>query len=137
LFAELIAQGKITPTNDIEGLLTYHDPCYLGRHNQIYDPPRDVLDAIPGLRTTEMHRHKERGFCCGAGGARMWMEEDQGTRINENRTDEAIATGADMIGVACPYCMVMLDDGAKARTTDIQVFDVAQIVSRSISGSEG
>lgn len=135
LFAELIAQGKITPANDVEGLLTYHDPCYLGRHNQVYDPPRNVLEAIPGLRTTEMHRHKERGFCCGAGGARMWMEESQGTRINEDRTDEAIATGADMIGVACPYCMVMLDDGAKARTTDIQVLDVAQVVARSIAES--
>jgi Fe-S oxidoreductase len=135
LFAELVDAGKIKLTEEVRGLLTYHDPCYLGRHNGIYDPPRHVLDAVPGLRTTEMPRHKERGFCCGAGGSRMWMEESIGTRINENRTDEATATGAEMLGVACPYCMVMLDDGTKARGSEIEVLDVAQVVSRSMSRS--
>ncbi|MDP9329974.1 MAG: (Fe-S)-binding protein [Actinomycetota bacterium] len=133
LLAELVDSGKLTLTEDVQGLLTYHDPCYLGRHNQIYDQPRHVLDSVPGLRTTEMHRHKERGFCCGAGGARMWMEERIGTRINEERTNEAIGTGADMLGVACPYCMIMLDDGAKSRGAELEVLDVAQVIARSMT----
>jgi Fe-S oxidoreductase len=132
LLAELVDQGRLKLTEEVSALLTYHDPCYLGRHNQVYDPPRSVLGQIPGLRTTEMHRHRERAFCCGAGGARMWMEERIGTRINEERTDEAIGTGADVLGVACPYCMVMLDDGAKARGADLEVLDVAQVVARAM-----
>jgi Fe-S oxidoreductase len=133
LFAELVEAGTITLTEEVRGLLTYHDPCYLGRHNGVYEPPRGVLDAVPGLRTTEMPRHKERGFCCGAGGARMWMEERIGSRINEERTNEAMATGADMLGVACPYCMVMLDDGTKACGAELEVLDVAQVVALSMS----
>ncbi|MDP9297899.1 MAG: (Fe-S)-binding protein [Actinomycetota bacterium] len=132
LLAELVDDGRLALTEEVRGLLTYHDPCYLGRHNQVYDPPRRVLDRVPGLETTEMHRHKERAFCCGAGGARMWMEERIGTRINEERTAEAIGTGADLLGVACPYCLVMLDDGAKARGSQVQVLDVAQVVARAI-----
>jgi len=132
LLAELVDGGRLALTEEVRGLLTYHDPCYLGRHNQVYDPPRRVLDRVPGLETTEMHRHKERAFCCGAGGARMWMEERIGTRINEERTAEAIGTGADLLGVACPYCLVMLDDGAKARGSQVQVLDVAQVLARAI-----
>ena len=132
LLAELVDGGRLAMTEEVRGLLTYHDPCYLGRHNQVYDPPRRVLDRVPGLETTEMHRHKERAFCCGAGGARMWMEERIGTRINEERTAEAIGTGADLLGVACPYCLVMLDDGAKARGSQVQVLDVAQVLARAI-----
>ena len=132
LLAELVDDGRLALTEEVRGLLTYHDPCYLGRHNQVYDPPRRVLDRVPGLETTEMHRHKERAFCCGAGGARMWMEERIGTRINEERTAEAIGTGADLLGVACPYCLVMLDDGAKARGSQVQVLDVAQVLARAI-----
>jgi Fe-S oxidoreductase len=132
LLAELVDDGRLALTQEVRGLLTYHDPCYLGRHNQVYDPPRRVLDRVPGLETTEMHRHKERAFCCGAGGARMWMEERIGTRINEERTAEAIGTGADLLGVACPYCLVMLDDGAKARGSQVQVLDVAQVLARAI-----
>jgi Fe-S oxidoreductase len=112
--------------------LTYHDPCYLGRHNEVYDAPRDVLGKVPGLRTMEMPRHKQRGFCCGAGGARMWMEERLGKRINVERTDEALATGADSLGVACPYCMIMLDDGVKSRGEEMRVLDVAQVIAASI-----
>ena len=132
LLAELVDDGRLALTEEVRGLLTYHDPCYLGRHNQVYDPPRRVLDRVPGLETTEMHRHKERAFCCGAGGARMWMEERIGTRINEERTAEAIGTGADLLGVACPYCLVMLDDGAKARGSQVQVLDVAEVLARAI-----
>ena len=132
LFARLIDEGRLQPSEEIEALVTYHDPCYLGRHNKVYKEPRTVLDRIPGLRQVEMPRHAERGFCCGAGGARMWIEERLGKRVNEERTDEAAATGADMMGVACPFCLIMLDDGAKSRKTDLKVLDIAQVVADSV-----
>jgi Fe-S oxidoreductase len=132
LFAELMDRGRLKPTEEVRTLITYHDPCYLGRHNKVYDPPRDVLEHVPGLRQTEMPRHKERGFCCGAGGARMWMEEHLGKRINGERADEAASTGADILGVACPFCMVMLDDGVKARGSDMRVMDIAQVVGEAV-----
>jgi len=131
LFARLIDEGKLQPTEEVQGMLTYHDPCYLGRHNDVYDAPRKVLDAVPGLTTVEMTRHKQRAFCCGAGGSRMWMEEHLGKRINNERTEEAISTGADTLGVACPYCLIMLDDGAKGKGGEMQVLDVAQILDRA------
>jgi Fe-S oxidoreductase len=132
LLERLVASGRITPTRAVSELVTYHDPCYLGRHNEEYDAPRRVLEAIPGVRTVEMPRHGRRGFCCGAGGARMWMEERIGKRINEERTDEALSTGASTVGVACPYCLVMLDDGARARGADVRVADVAQLLATAI-----
>jgi Fe-S oxidoreductase len=132
LFDRLVATGRIRPTRAVRELVTYHDPCYLGRHNGEYAAPRRVLDAIPGVRPVEMPRHGARGFCCGAGGARMWMEERIGKRINEERTDEAAATGASTLGVACPYCLVMLDDGARARGADVRVADVAQLLADSL-----
>jgi Fe-S oxidoreductase len=135
LFARLIGEGRLQPSLAIEEQMTYHDPCYLGRHNGVYDEPREVLTKIPGLRTTEMPRHGERSFCCGAGGSRMWLEERLGKRINVERTEEAISTGASTMGVACPYCLIMLDDGAKATGERIKVLDVAQVVARSISPS--
>jgi Fe-S oxidoreductase len=133
LLARLIAEGRLQPTTPVVESLTYHDPCYLGRHNEVYDAPRDLLGRIPGLRTVEMERHKQRGFCCGAGGARMWMEERLGKRINVERTDEALSTGAASLGVACPYCMIMLDDGVKSRGGEMRVLDVAQVVAASVS----
>jgi Fe-S oxidoreductase len=120
MLAQLVKKGRLKPTEEIRALLTYHDPCYLGRHNSVYDPPRDALAGVPGLRQAEMPRHRERGFCCGAGGARMWMEEPIGKRVNMERTDEAAATGADVLGVACPFCMVMLDDGVKAIVDELR-----------------
>jgi Fe-S oxidoreductase len=136
MLAQLVKKGRLKPTEEIRALLTYHDPCYLGRHNSVYDPPRDALAGVPGLRQAEMPRHRERGFCCGAGGARMWMEEPIGKRVNMERTDEAVATGADIMGVACPYCLVMLDDGAKAKGSDMQVLDVAQVLANSVFGEQ-
>jgi Fe-S oxidoreductase len=132
LFARLLEEGRLRPSREVEAVVTYHDPCYLGRHNGVYDPPRDVLDKVPGVRQVEMPRHRERGFCCGAGGARMWMEEHLGKRINAERTDEAAATGANVLGVACPFCMVMLDDGAKGKGGELEVRDVAQVVAESV-----
>jgi Fe-S oxidoreductase len=133
LLGRLVAQGRLRPTETVEALLAYHDPCYLGRHNQVYDAPRDVLGRVPGVRTVEMPRHRERGLCCGAGGARMWMEERIGKRINDERMDEAASTGADVVGVACPYCLIMLDDGAKGRGDQVEVLDVAQVLRRSVA----
>jgi Fe-S oxidoreductase len=136
LLERLVASGRITPTRAVSELVTYHDPCYLGRHNDEYAAPRRVLEAIPGVRAVEMPRHGGRGFCCGAGGARMWMEERIGKRINEERTDEALSTGASTVGVACPYCLVMLDDGARSRGADVRVADVAQLLAAATSGAD-
>ncbi|MGH2579866.1 MAG: (Fe-S)-binding protein, partial [Actinomycetota bacterium] len=133
LLAQLVEDGRLRPTGPVRALLAYHDPCYLGRHNGVYGEPRQVLDSVPGLSTVEMPRHGSRGLCCGAGGARMWMEERIGKRINRERMDEAASTGADMVGVACPFCLVMLDDGARARGDDVEVTDVAQVLATSMS----
>jgi Fe-S oxidoreductase len=111
--------------------VTYHDPCYLGRHNQIYVPPRELLEAS-GAEITEMPRNQERSFCCGAGGGRMWMEEKLGTRINLNRVDEAISTNAAQVAVGCPFCRVMISDGMTARASNIEVLDVAQRLLLSV-----
>ncbi|MGH2740134.1 MAG: 4Fe-4S dicluster domain-containing protein [Actinomycetota bacterium] len=137
LLQRLMDEGRLQPTNEVRALLTYHDPCYLGRHNGVYAEPRGVLDRVPGVRQTEMPRHAERAFCCGAGGARMWMEERLGKRVNEERADEAASTGADVMAVACPYCLVMLDDGVKARGADMEVRDIAQIVAESVGTNGG
>jgi len=142
LLGRLIEEGRLVPVTNLDAEVTYHDPCYLGRHNQVYTPPREVLGAIQGLKNTEMHRCKERGFCCGAGGARMWMEERIGKQVNVERTDEAIATGADIVSTACPYCMVMLSDAVQAKKADgtarehVEVLDVAQILARSLVREE-
>jgi Fe-S oxidoreductase/TM2 domain-containing membrane protein YozV len=133
LLERLVAGGKLRPRR-LDAKVAYHDPCYLGRHSQIYDPPRSVIASVPGVSPVEIGRCRERSFCCGAGGARMWLEEPQGTRINLERTDEAIATGADVVSTACPYCMIMLDDAVKARgrEEDVKVLDVAQLLERSM-----
>jgi Fe-S oxidoreductase len=138
LLDRLVAEGRLTPVSPIDQNVTYHDPCYLGRHNKVYTPPREIIAKVPGLRNTEMHRCKERGFCCGAGGARMWMEERIGKRINTERVDEALSTNPDVISTACPYCLVMLGDSITARKQSgevpdsMEVVDVSQLLLRSV-----
>jgi len=138
LLGRLVAEGRLTPVQPVDALVTYHDPCYLGRHNRVYTPPREVLAAVPALRSQEMHRCKERGFCCGAGGARMWMEERIGKRVNAERIEEALALDPDVVSTACPYCMVMFVDAVTAKQqagearADVEVLDVAQLLQRSV-----
>jgi Fe-S oxidoreductase len=139
LLEHLVTAGKITPGNGYSGTVTYHDPCYLGRHNRVFDEPRTVIDAIPGAKNVEMKRCREKGFCCGAGGARMWLEENIGKRINMERTEEALGTGADVVSTACPYCMIMLDDAVKAhqKEDDVRVLDLSQLVEESLGEPAG
>jgi len=134
LLEHLVRTGRLRPGTGYQGTVTYHDPCYLGRHNRVFDEPRTVIDSIPGARSVEMRRCRERGFCCGAGGARMWMEEKIGTRVNMERTAEALGTGADVVSTACPYCMIMLDDAVRAngREDEVRVLDISQLVEESM-----
>ena len=137
LLNRLVREGRLTPVpanGSVAGRsVTYHDPCYIGRHNQVYEPPRELVEALPGVELREMTRTGSRSFCCGAGGARMWMEERIGKRINTDRTEEALATGASAIAVACPFCRIMLSDGLSAAQADgqgegVEVLDVAQML---------
>jgi Fe-S oxidoreductase len=126
LLADLVATGRLTPVKPVDGSVTYHDPCYLGRHNRVFAPPRQLLGAV--AEVTEMPRYAERSFCCGAGGARMWMEERIGRRINSERVDEALATGAGTVAAACPFCLTMLGDGVTSAGADVDVVDVATVL---------
>ncbi|MEV5000002.1 (Fe-S)-binding protein [Nocardioides sp. LML1-1-1.1] len=142
LLNRLVREGKLTPVAGGAGAhsrkITYHDPCFLGRHNQVYTPPRDLLQILPGAELAEMERNSEKSFCCGAGGARMWMEEKIGERINLNRTAEAVGTGADQVAVGCPFCRVMLSDGLTKMQADgeareeVEILDVAQMLLASV-----
>ncbi|WP_299931371.1 heterodisulfide reductase-related iron-sulfur binding cluster [uncultured Nocardioides sp.] len=146
LLNRLVREGRLTPVKDGAGAakrsITYHDPCYLGRHNEVYSPPRELLQVLPGAEVIEMERNSERSFCCGAGGARMWMEENLGERINMNRTREAVGTGADQIAVGCPFCRVMLSDGLTSQQAsgeareEVEVLDVAQMLLASVKGEQ-
>ena len=122
----------------MEGLFTYHDSCFLGRYNEIYKEPRKILGAVPGMTLVEMDRNLSKSFCCGAGGARMWMEEDIGERINDLRTDQAIAVKADTVAVACPFCLTMISDGIKDRQMAEKMIslDIAEIVARAMGLEE-
>lgn len=143
LLNRLVREGKLTPVAPVDSTvagrtITYHDPCFLGRHNQVYEAPRELLGAIGDATVAEMPRHGKQSFCCGAGGARMWMEETIGTRINSERTDEALTViesngGSGAIATACPFCRVMLSDGLTAaqgtgRGEQTEVLDVAQLL---------
>ncbi len=146
LLNRLVREGRLTPVKDGAGAakrsITYHDPCYLGRHNEVYSPPRELLQVLPGAEVIEMERNSERSFCCGAGGARLWMEENTGERINLNRTKEAVGTGADQIAVGCPFCRIMLSDGLTAQQAsgeareEVEVLDVAQMLLASVKGEQ-
>jgi Fe-S oxidoreductase len=138
LLEHLVSSGKLVPGTGYNGKVTYHDPCYLARHNRVIEEPRSVLSAIPGVEQIEMRRCKERGFCCGAGGARMWLEENIGKRVNMERMDEALGTGADVVSTACPYCMIMLDDAVRANSKedDVRVLDLSQLVEESLLKAE-
>ena len=126
----LINKGKLKVTKEEKAKLTFHDSCYLGRYNDIYDQPRKILNAIRGVNTVEMKRSKSKGFCCGAGGGRMWMEETEGKRVNVERIEEALAIKPDVIGTACPFCLTMLEDGVKDKeaTEKVKVKDIAEIL---------
>jgi Fe-S oxidoreductase len=140
LLAQLVATGKLTPVKPIDGGVTYHDPCYLGRHNRVFEPPRELVRAVTGGNDgfVEMDRYAERSFCCGAGGARMWMEERIGKRINVERVEEALGTGATTIAVACPFCSTMLSDGVTGKKAtgaapdEVEVVDVATVLLRAV-----
>jgi Fe-S oxidoreductase len=139
LLGRLVEEGRLTPVTPVDRKVTYHDPCFLGRHNKVYTPPREILGAVEGLSTQEMHRCKDRGFCCGAGGARMWMEEKIGKRINVERAEEALELEPDIISTACPYCITMLSDAVTSKQQDgkapehVEVLDVSQILLRSMA----
>jgi len=129
----LIKEGRLRPTKEIQEVLTFHDPCYLGRYNKVYEEPRDVLRRIPGARTVEMQQCRGRSFCCGAGGARMWMEERIGEKVNHRRLEHALETGAQVVATACPYCLLMMDDAAKTKDReDVARQDLAEILERSL-----
>jgi len=138
LLARLVAEGKLTPVTPVEEKITYHDPCFLGRHNKVFTAPRQIMEQVPGVQPVEMHRCKERGFCCGAGGARMWMEERIGKRINTERIEEALGTNPDTVSTACPYCLVMLGDAISAKkasgeaSQSLEIVDVATLLARSV-----
>jgi Fe-S oxidoreductase/nitrate reductase gamma subunit len=131
---KLIKEGKLKPQKAITAACTYHDSCYLGRYNDIYAEPREILSSISGIHLKEMERNYYKGFCCGAGGGRMWLDEPMEERVNLKRTDQALATGADSILTACPYCLTMLEDGIKARdlTESIKTKDIAELLWESM-----
>jgi Fe-S oxidoreductase/nitrate reductase gamma subunit len=130
LLDALLTDGRLKPTRGHSAMVAYHDACYLGRYNDVYDPGRRVVDSVPGQNLVEMELHHRKGMCCGAGGARMWMEEREGQRINHRRTEQALEKGADAIATACPYCLVMLRDGTTdLGRTDVEVRDVAELLA--------
>ncbi|KIL45239.1 (Fe-S)-binding protein [Jeotgalibacillus soli] len=134
LLFKLVSEGKIKPVYEVNEKITFHDSCYLGRYNEVYEPPREILKAIPGVQLVEMQRNRETGMCCGAGGGLMWMEEDTGHRVNEARTEQALAVNPSIISSGCPYCLTMLSDGTKAKQVEdsIETMDVTEILERSV-----
>ncbi|MDH2880489.1 MULTISPECIES: heterodisulfide reductase-related iron-sulfur binding cluster [Bacillus cereus group] len=136
LLAQWVKEGRLKPIHPVEETITYHDSCYLGRYNEVYEAPRSILKAIPGVTVVEMARNRETGMCCGAGGGLMWMEETTGSRINVARTEQALAVKPSIIGTGCPYCLTMISDGTKAKEVEeqVQTLDITEILERSVIG---
>ncbi|MFC4321865.1 heterodisulfide reductase-related iron-sulfur binding cluster [Litchfieldia salsa] len=138
VLAKLVEEGKLIPQFEVNETITFHDSCYLGRYNEVYEQPRSILKAIPGVKLIEMERNRENGMCCGAGGGMMWMEENKGTRVNIARTEQALEVKPTVISSGCPYCLTMLSDGTKAKEVEEQVgtFDVAELLEKSVLGTK-
>jgi Fe-S oxidoreductase len=134
LLGQWIKEGKLIPTKEVNEVIAYHDSCYLGRYNGIYDQPRDILKAIPGVNLVEAARNRENAMCCGAGGGMMWTEEDTGTRINVARTEQILEANPTMIGSGCPYCLTMISDGTKAKEIEglVKTLDIVEILEKAL-----
>ncbi|MCP3027541.1 (Fe-S)-binding protein [Halobacillus sp. A5] len=134
MLAEWLKDGRLKPEAEVNETITYHDSCYLGRYNEVYQPPRDVLEMIPGVKVVEMKRNRSNGMCCGAGGGMMWMEEKSGNRMNVARTEQALEVEPTMISSGCPFCLTMLSDGTKAKEVEekVSTMDIAEILAASI-----
>jgi Fe-S oxidoreductase len=132
--AKLLQEGALKPTEKLDKTVTYHDSCYLGRYNEVYDSPRGVLKTVEGVDLVEMEKTRSKGMCCGAGGGRMWMEETEGNRVNIARTEQVLSTHASIVTTACPFCMTMLNDGVKAKEAadKVEVKDVAEILLEAV-----
>ena len=138
LLAQLVNEGRLQPKYAVNERITFHDSCYLGRYNEVYNPPREILKKIPGIALVEMERNRENGMCCGAGGGLMWMEEDTGHRINVARTEQALAVNPSVISSGCPYCLTMLSDGTKAKEMEdsVKTYDIAELLERAVFGEK-
>jgi Fe-S oxidoreductase len=135
----LVARGRLVPEKPVEGRVVYHDSCYLGRYNDVYDSPRAILSRIPGVELVEVpYWNKNKGLCCGAGGAQMWMEEQNEHRVNKKRTLQLLDTGAKTLASGCPFCMTMISDGIKAEDKEEQIkqLDVAEMLALSVDFSK-
>lgn len=141
LIEQLIQDGRLKLAKEIPATITYHDSCYLGRYNRIFDAPREILKNMPGVKLVEMDRHRERGMCCGAGGGLMWLEEEPGKRVNELRVQQAQETfakaqtnsRAKLVASACPFCMIMLEDGIKSKNAEFENKDIAELVAEALA----
>ncbi|WP_462410203.1 (Fe-S)-binding protein [Neobacillus sp. Marseille-QA0830] len=133
---QLVKEGRLVPKNEVKETITFHDSCYLGRYNEVYDAPREILKSIPGVTLVEMERNREKGMCCGAGGGLMWMEEGTGHRINVARTEQALSVNPTVISSGCPYCLTMLTDGTKAKEVEdkVSTYDVAELLEKAVCG---
>lgn len=136
LLYELVRDSRLVPKHAVDETITFHDSCYLGRYNDVYDAPREILKAIPGVKLLEMERNREKAMCCGAGGGMMWMEEETGHRINVARTEQALAVNPSVISSGCPYCLTMLSDGTKAKEVEekVSTYDVAELLEKAVCG---
>ena len=136
LLVKLIREGRLTPKKEVNETIVYHDSCYLGRYNNVYDPPREILNAIPGVKVVEMERNRENSMCCGAGGGMMWIEEKEGQRINVSGTQQALEVSPSIISSGCLYCLTMLSDGTKALEVEgtVQTLDIVEVLEKSVLG---